>query len=114
VSGFQGLAVMANSPHQDQAWDFIQFATSPAIQSEHLESEFPVWTSVQQSDEILEVNPDAPTYAANLANVHHRPRVPNYQQVSAIIQESVHKCLLKQMSPEAAAQSMVERINALN
>jgi len=113
ISGFQGLAVMANSKKQEAAWDFIKFATSPAIQSEHLDSEFPVWTSVQESDKEKEVNSDAKFYAINLANVHHRPRVPNYQQVSAIIQEEVHNCLLKQKSPEDAAAGMVKRISAL-
>jgi len=113
VSGFQGLAVMANSQHQEEAWDFIKFATSPEIQSEHLESEFPVWTSVQKSDKLKQINSDAETYATNLANVHHRPRVPDYQQVSAIIQEEVHKCLLKQSSPEGATSAMVERIHGL-
>ncbi len=114
VSGFQGLAVMANSKNTDKAWDFIKFATSPTIQSENLESEFPVWTSVQKSDQEKKLNPDAELYAANLANVHHRPRVPNYQQVSAIIQEEVHACLLKQTKPEEATANMVSRINGLN
>lgn len=113
VSGFQGLAVMANSKNQDAAWEWITYATSPEIQSQHLESEFPVWTSVQKSDKELEVNPDAPFYATNLANVFHRPRVPTYQQVSAIIQEDVHRCLLKEMSPEDATADMVKRIKAL-
>ncbi len=114
VSGFQGLAVMANSKNQDAAWDWIAYATSPEIQSQHLKSEFPVWTSVQKSAKELEVNPDAPFYATNLANVHHRPRVPNYQQVSAIVQENVHRCLLKEMSPEDATADMVKRIKALS
>jgi multiple sugar transport system substrate-binding protein len=113
VSGFQGLAVMANSKNPDTAWDFIKFATSPQIQGEHLESEFPVWTSVQKSEEILKINSDAPAYATNLANVRHRPRVPNYQQVSAIIQEEVHNCLLTLASPEDATGNMVKRISAL-
>ena len=113
VSGFQGLAVMANSKNQDAAWNFIRFATSPEVQSEHLGSEFPVWSSVQKSDKLQEVNSDAQAYAVNLANVHHRPRVPNYQQVSAIIQEEVHRCLLGLNQPQAAADKMVERIQAL-
>ncbi len=113
ISGFQGLAVMANSKNTDVAWDFIKFATAPTIQSENLESEFPVWTSVQQSAQAKKVNPDVEFYATNLANAHHRPRVPNYQQVSAIIQEEIHACLLKQAKPEDAATSMVSRINAL-
>jgi multiple sugar transport system substrate-binding protein len=113
VSGFQGLAVMANSQNVEQAWDFVKFATSPEIQAEHVESEFPVWSSVQMSEELKAINSDAEAYAANLVNVHHRPRVPDYQQVSAIIQEEVHKCLLKQTEPEEAADLMVERISAL-
>jgi multiple sugar transport system substrate-binding protein len=114
VSGFQGLAVMANSKNVAQSWDFIKFATAPTIQSENLESEFPVWTSVQKSSQEKKINPDADLYATTLANVHHRPRVANYQQVSAIIQEEVHNCLLKQTKPEEATSNMVSRINGLN
>ena len=114
VSGFQGLAVMANSKNIDAAWDWIAYATSPDIQSQHMESEFPVWSSLQKSDAIKKINADAGFYATNLANVHHRPRVPNYQQVSTIIQEDVHKCLLQQISPEEATADMVKRIKALS
>jgi len=114
VSGFQGLAVMANSKNVAQSWDFIKFATDPTIQSENLQSEFPVWTSVQQSSQAKKINPDADLYATTLANVHHRPRVANYQQVSAIIQEEVHNCLLKQTKPEEATSNMVSRVSALN
>lgn len=114
VSGFQGLAIMANSQHQDAAWKWIQFATSPEVQGQHLESEFPVWTSVQNSAEEKRINPDAGFYATNLANVHHRPKVHNYPQVSTIIMEDVHKCLLGEMTPEEATADMVTRIKALD
>ncbi len=113
VSGFQGLAIMANSKNKDAAWKWIQFATSPEIQGQHLESEFPVWTSLQDSAEEKRINPDAGFYATNLANVHHRPKVPNYPQVSTIIMEDVHRCLLGEMSPEQATKDMVTRIKAL-
>jgi len=114
ISGFQGLAIMANSKNQDAAWKWIKFATNPEVQGQHLESEFPVWTSVQNSEEEKRINPDAEFYATNLANVRHRPKVHNYPQVSTIIMENVHKCLLGEMTPEEATADMVTRIKALD
>ncbi|MEA3308033.1 MAG: extracellular solute-binding protein [Chloroflexota bacterium] len=113
VSGFQGLAVMANSDKQEVAWRWIQFATSAEVQQQHLESEFPIWSSLQNSEQEQEINPDAEFYATNLANAHHRPKVANYPEVSAIIQEEVHSCLLQITSPEEATAEMVQRIDAL-
>lgn len=112
VSGFQGLAIMANSAHKKEAWQWIKYATSPAVQAKHLE-EMPVWTSVQKSPEAKKVNPAIDIMAINLANVFNRPQVPDYQQVSAVIQEEVHKTLLKQETPEQAAKNMVDRIKKL-
>jgi len=113
VSGFQGLAIMANSKHQDAAWKWIQFATSKEIQAQHLD-EMPIWTSVQKSPEALKANPAINVYTENLDNVYNRPLVPDYMQVSTIIQKYVHAVLAQEMSPQAGADAMVKDIKALN
>ncbi|MDA8336796.1 MAG: extracellular solute-binding protein [Peptococcaceae bacterium] len=113
VSGFQGLAIMANSKHPNAAWKWIQFATSNAIQAQHLD-EMPIWTSLQKSPAALKANPAISVYTVNLDNVYNRPLVPDYMQVSTIIQKYVHAVLAQEMSPQAGADAMVKDIKALN
>lgn len=112
VSGFQGLAIMANSQNQAAAWKWIQFATSKTIQAQHLD-EMPIWTSLQQSPAALKANPDISVYTVNLDNVYNRPLVPDYMEVSTIIQKYVHAVLAKEMTPQAGADAMVKDIQAL-
>ncbi|MCL5677211.1 MAG: sugar ABC transporter substrate-binding protein, partial [Firmicutes bacterium] len=50
VSGFQGMAIMANTKEKDLSWELVKWMTAPDFQAQHLE-EMPVWTSVQTSAE---------------------------------------------------------------
>ncbi|MCL6595282.1 MAG: extracellular solute-binding protein [Firmicutes bacterium] len=117
VSGYQGLAITANTPPslRPAAWTFIQYATSPAIIGQHLQSEWPIWRSLANSPQekaILGAR-NVAVYEDNLAHVQNRPIVPNYLQVSAIIQKYVHMAIAGQMPVKQAADAMVQQIEAL-
>ncbi len=115
VSGFQGLAIPANVPANMQtwAWKWIQFATSPQVQAQHLHSQWPVWSSVASSSQEQQLNPAYAVYEANLAGVYNRPKVANYLQVSAIIQQYVHEAIQGTIPVQTAANDMVQQITAL-
>ncbi len=115
VSGFQGLAIPANVPSslRSWAWKWIQFATSPAVQAQHLQSQWPVWTSVASSPQEQKINPYYKVYEENLAGVYNRPKVGNYLAVSAIIQQYVHKAIAGTIPVKTAANDMVAQIKAL-
>ncbi len=115
VSGFQGLAIPANVPASMQgwAWKWIQFATSPQIQAQHLHSQWPIWTSVVNSPKEQQLNPAYAVYEKNLAGVYNRPKVANYLQVSAIIQQYAHEAIAGTIPVQTAANDMVSQIKAL-
>lgn len=115
VSGFQGLAIPANVPASMQgwAWKWIQFATSPQIQAQHLHSQWPIWTSVVNSSKEQQLNPAYAVYEKNLAGVYNRPKVANYLQVSAIIQQYAHEAIAGTIPVQTAANDMVSQIKAL-
>lgn len=112
VSGFQGMAVMANTKEKDLSWELVQWMTAPDFQAQHLE-EMPVWTSVQTSAETKAKDPVIDVKAKQIANVHHRPKVPNYPEVSSIMQKYIHVALEKKMAPKAAMDQAVKEIETL-
>lgn len=115
VSGYQGIAIAANIPANLKfwAWQWIQFATSQATQAKHLRSQLPVWTPVMKSAAEKKLNPWVNVYLDNNAAAYNRPMVPNYLQVSAIIQKYVHEALAGTLPVKTAANDMVQQINAL-
>ncbi len=115
ISGFQGLAMTANTPAslRPWAWKWIQFATSPAVQAQHLHSQWPVWSTIASSAQERKLNPSAPVYQKNLDAVYNRPIVVNYLQVSSIIQQYVHEAIAGTIPVKQAADDMVNQINAL-
>lgn len=112
VSGFQSMAVMANTKEPDLAWELVKWMTAPEFQAQHLE-EMPVWTSVQQDPATLAKDPVMDVKSKEIAAVHHRPKVANYPEVSSIMQKYIHLALEKKMAPQAALDQAVKEIEAL-
>ncbi|MGE5588293.1 MAG: extracellular solute-binding protein [Clostridia bacterium] len=112
VSGFQGLAVMANSSHKQEAWRYVEFMTSPAFQGRFLE-EVPVWTSLQGSPDARAKDPSLDVKLEQMRWLHHRPKLVRYQEISAIMQRFIHAALEGAMSPQEALDAAVERIRRL-
>lgn len=112
VSGFQGAAIMANSQNKDLAWKYIRFITSPVVQRGFL-VEMPVWKSVQNSSYAQQNFPTIKVKAKEIASVHHRPKVPNYPEVSSILQRYIHQSLEGKFEPKEALDRAVEEIENL-
>ena len=115
ISGFQGLAISANTPAnlKPWAWKWIQFATSPGVQAQHLHSQWPVWSSVASSPAEKKLNSWYKVYQQNLNAVYNRPMVANYLTVSSIIQQYVHEAISGTIPVKTAANDMVQQIEAL-
>ncbi|MCR4402225.1 MAG: extracellular solute-binding protein [Firmicutes bacterium] len=112
VSGFQGLAVMANSSRKEDAWKYVEFMTSPAFQGRFLE-EVPVWTSLQMSPAARAKDPLLDLKLEQMRWLHHRPKLVRYQEISAIMQRFIHAALEGAMSPKDALDEAAERIRRL-
>lgn len=112
VSAFQGIAILTNSENQDIAWQWLQFFTSPLVQRAFL-AEMPVWKSVQTSQDTIMLDPLMAVKREQLRNAHHRPALPNYSQMSAILQTYLHSALRGKMEPAAALKQAKTEIEPL-
>jgi multiple sugar transport system substrate-binding protein len=112
VSGFQGLAVMSNSSRKQEAWQYIEFMTSPDMQGRFLQ-EVPVWISLHTSPEAKEKDPDIDMKLSQLEWLHHRPKLVRYQEISAIMQKFIHAALEGTMSPQEALDVAADRARQL-
>jgi len=109
VSGFQGLAIMSNSQHPHEAWQYIRFITAPEVQRTHLE-EMPVWLSIQNDPEVRSIDPVMELKVKELASVHHRPKLVDYYEVSTIMQKYIFLALKKKLTPKEALDKAVKEI----
>jgi multiple sugar transport system substrate-binding protein len=112
VSGFQGLAVMANSLRKQEAWQYIEFMTSPDVQKRFIQ-EVPIWSSLQASPELRQHDPSLALKAEQMKWLHHRPKLPRYHEISSILQRFIHGALEGNISPQQALDTAAERIRPL-
>jgi ABC-type glycerol-3-phosphate transport system substrate-binding protein len=110
VSGFLGLAVLANSAHQDLAVAWLRYLTSPEVQSQQT-GELPIWTSLQNSADLRKANPEIGVFLSNLANARPRPKLGHYVEASSVLQRHLHDLVLGSASPSRAmAQAQAELV----
>ncbi|MBD3307992.1 extracellular solute-binding protein [candidate division KSB3 bacterium] len=112
VSAFQGLAITTSTDNQEAAWKWISFLTSPLVQRAFL-FEMPIWTSVQSSKDAKWLDPLMPLKRKQLANVAHRPNLPNYAEVSRILQAYIHRTLEGRLEASKALSDAKTEIEAL-
>ncbi len=110
VSGYQGLAVPANSAHPEKSWELIRYMAAEEFQSEH-PTEMPVWQEILDQHEAESGTVGTELKRRQLAGAKHRPIHPEYRMISERIQHWVHRALLESLDPGAAldeAQSEIE------
>ncbi len=107
VNGAQGLGIPADSKNQDAAWSFIQYLTSPEVETKYAGSSPPIWKSYFANAE--KATGDGvdliKAQDASFNNLFNRPGVPDYQQFSARLQQALQQALLGQATPEEALNS---------
>lgn len=112
VSGFLGLAVLANSAHPDLAVAWLRYLTSPEVQAQQT-GELPIWTSLQTSAEVRKANPQIDVLLTNLANARPRPKLVHYVEASAVLQRHLHDLVLGSASPSSAMADAQAELLAL-
>ena len=103
---------MSNSSRKQEAWQYIEFMTSPDMQGRFLQ-EVPVWISLHTSPEAKEKDPDIDMKLSQLEWLHHRPKLARYQEISAIVQKFIHAALEGTMSPQEALDVAADRARQL-
>lgn len=114
MSGSMGLSVMSKSAHPEEALQYILYLTSKELQDKYSNLQLPVWTASYDDPAIIAGREDL-VKSAKLAFdiMNARPSVPNYQEESAILQQSIQSALYGDASAAEALNSAVEQMNAL-
>jgi multiple sugar transport system substrate-binding protein len=112
VSGFLGLGVLSNSAHADLAVSWLRYLTSPEVQAQQT-GQLPIWTSLQNSADFRQANPQIDVFLANLANARPRPKLVHYVEASAVLQRHLHDLVLATVSPSAALADAQSELIAL-
>ncbi|QPZ39196.1 extracellular solute-binding protein [Paramicrobacterium chengjingii] len=112
VNGAMALGIASKSKNKDAAWNFITFISSQSEQEKFVTSTLPSWKSSYDDPEITKTNPDVFSAAqVGYADGILRPQVPNYSQVSQIIQVELQNALLGKKSPQQAMDDAVAAAN---
>ncbi len=107
-------AINAYSEHPKEAWEFLKFMTGPEGQkiSAIHGGLAPTIPSLFDDEEVLEANPffKEEGFVNALDNAVSRPVVPNYPEISEIIQIEISKAITGKVTAEEAAQNMQTKI----
>jgi len=114
VNGSMAWAIGAKSAHSDEAFKLIEFLSSEENQDQFAVSQMPNWKASYTKPDITKTNPDV-FKAAGVAydSLISRPEVPNYTQVSQILQVEIQNALLGKKTPQQAMDDAVAQANAL-
>ena len=112
VSGYQGLAVMKNSQHKEDAWDFILYLSSPEFQRRYLD-EFPVWKEIWSEPYLAQSDPFFETKREQVSGAKVRYMHPQYQQISESIVNAVHDSLSGRIPVDSAFKTIDETLKEI-
>ncbi len=109
VNGSMGLGIPTTSKHQDEAWKYIAFMTSQAVQNKYAKLSLPIWSESYGDPEVTKGQEELVKAAkVSLGLMYPRPTTPTYQQLSTQLQQAIHSSLLKQAKPADALKTAAD------
>ncbi len=109
VNGSMGLGITATSKHPDEAWKYITFMTSQAVQNQYAKLSLPIWASSYEDAAVSKDQEELIAAAKlSLAAMYPRPTTPKYQELSTALQQAIQEALLGQTSAEDALKTAAE------
>jgi multiple sugar transport system substrate-binding protein len=113
--GGWGLAIARETKNPEEAWKFIEFATSVEAQKIlHIKrGAVPARRSLFKDQEILKANPHYRELYALLLSARPRPVHPDYARISASIQKNVSAVLVGIETVKEATQTMNRQIQSV-
>ena len=109
VNGSMGLGIPSTSKHQDEAWKYITFMTSQAIQNKYAQLSLPIWGSSYTDPAVTKgQEPLVAAAKTSLGLMYPRPTTPTYTQMSTQLQQAIHSALLNQAKPEDALKAAAD------
>lgn len=109
INGGMGLAVMADSKHPEDAWQYIQYLSSKDVQKRYAQNALPIWISLFSDPELLAAQPKiaqeekfVEVSQEQYKFLRNRPIVPFYSETSEIVAREVQAALTGSKTPEQA------------
>lgn len=103
VNGSMGLGVTSTSANADLAWEYVLHLTSQPVQNRYSRLSLPIWASSYGDPEVRKDQEELVDAAqVSLAAMYPRPTVPNYVEMSTILQQAIQQALLGQAGAEEA------------
>ncbi len=108
-----GIPINARAPVA--AGEFIQFMASAEVQKERAMrgGPLPTITSLYRDPEVLAFNPHYPTVYELLSTARRRNDIPNYMQVSELLQRHLHPVLSGNRGPDEALGELIPQVREL-
>jgi len=108
INGAMALSIPARAAHPDEAWTFIEYVTSQAVQDEYPTGWPPNWKSSYTDTSITSKAPELFAAAAvGYDDLILRPTVPNYNSASAALQAEIQNALTGGKSVQQALDDAV-------
>jgi multiple sugar transport system substrate-binding protein len=109
INGGMGLAIMADSKHPEEAWNYIQYLASKDVQLRYAQNALPIWISLFDDPKLQETQPEV-AKEQNFVEIskeqykylRNRPIVPFYSETSEIVAREVQAALTGSKTAEQA------------
>lgn len=110
VNGSMGLGIPSNSDNPDEAWKYISFLTSKAVQNRYASLSLPIWKASYTEPAVVEGQETLVNAAKqSIAVMYPRPLVPSYTELSNILQRYIHEALLEKSTPSKALDAAAQK-----
>ncbi|GGX99526.1 ABC transporter substrate-binding protein [Streptomyces minutiscleroticus] len=116
VLGGSNLAVTSHARHPESAVRLIQYLTSEPVQRQVLTRGAlpPVRASLYEEPELIRRFPYLPTLREAVLTAEPRPKSPNYDQVSLVVQAVVQDALAGRLTPAEAVRRLARELTAVS
>jgi multiple sugar transport system substrate-binding protein len=116
VDGSSGFSVAATSPNIDDAWKYVEYLTSEAVQMKYSAKQLPIWSTAYQGANLTALeaatrsNPvTVPIFEEQFKYAILRPNIAYYLEGSTALQLALQQALTGQQTPQAALDAAAAR-----
>ncbi len=114
VNGGQPVMITTGTKHPNEAWQYVKFITSQAVQNAYVVDSLPIWASSYNSPAVIKTaGPQLVAVAkTQLPNMILRPQVPDYNAASQVLQVQIQKALLGKTDPQTALNTAAKAFSS--